>query len=113
MFRLSLLLSIFMTIKGCSSNVVSIEERNQLIKFSYASCLSNYFKSEGINRDDIKAVSAGMVEKSEISIEKFRDLAVAIRDFNPNHQSKNNINIQLLKCFYLDDSQTINEIIGH
>ncbi|BFM09636.1 hypothetical protein [Halioxenophilus aromaticivorans] len=70
--------------------------------FAKASCFSWYFKKKGYELDDIKSISGGIVELGSHSAKKFRDVAFLVKDYNPKVTSKNNIDIDLQKCFLLD-----------
>lgn len=99
---------------SCAANSESINslKNNDLMKFAYANCLFQYFKSEGIDTTDIRNISGGIVEKSSISINLFQDISMAISNFNPDIKTKNKINIKLKKCFYLEKSTDLQSILN-
>ena len=108
-----LLLLFMVVVSGCAS--IAVERNNSsepLAKFAYANCLMWYFESKKYNTEDIRAISGGIVETSKISIDKFQEIALFIKDYNPNLGTKHNIDKNLLRCFNLEKSKELNAIIA-
>ena len=74
--------------------------------FAKASCFSWYFKKKGYELDDIKSISGGIVELGSHAADKFREVAFLVKDYNPSLSSKNNIDIDLQKCFLMEKDPT-------
>lgn len=99
-------------LNGCATlKSETNQDRSDLAKFAYANCLLWYFESKGYETTDIRAISGGIVETSDISLEKFQDIALAVKSYNPVIKTKNNIDRNLLKCFYLKDDEELNEYL--
>ena len=84
--------------------------KNELKKFSYANCLMWYFESKGYDTEDVRSISGGIVETSNISLDKFQEIALIVKEYQPEMETKNNIDINLLKCFYLEESAELNKV---
>ena len=99
---------------SCASNSESVSSvrYNDIMKFSYANCLFQYFKSEGIDTTDIRNISGGIVEKSSIPLDLFQDISISISNYSPIIKTKNNINIKLYKCFHLEGNADLQKIIN-
>lgn len=100
---------------SCASNSKHVEPSNynELMKFAYANCLFQYLKSENIDTTDIRHISGGIVEKSSTPINIFQKISIIISNYNPNIETKNDINIKLNKCFHLENSKELNKIISN
>jgi len=96
---------------GCASSV-KVNETETLYKYAHANCIFWYFKEKGYNTDDIRLISGGMVETSSISIEKFQNIALFIKDYEPQIDTKNNIDSKLNRCFVLESSAELKNIIN-
>ena len=60
---------------------------------------------------EIKKITAGVVEMSTYSAEKFQKVALLVKDYSPNTYTKQNIDIKLSKCFSLNsDSEFLAKI---
>jgi len=93
---------------GCASNIVSKSGHNKPLKnFAYASCLLGYFESKGYDTSDIRSISGGIVETSDVSLDKFQEMALLVKRFSPDLSTKQDINKKLLKCFYLESDPEI------
>lgn len=99
---------------SCASNSRNTNslKNNDIMRFAYANCLFQYFKSEGIDTTDIRHISGGIVEKSSIPINLFQDISMIISNFNPDVKTKKKISTKLNKCFYLDDSTELQNILN-
>ena len=71
-----------------------------------------YFESKGYDTSDIRSISGGIVETSNISIERFQEMALLVKKYTPQLETKQNINKELLKCFHLDADIEINNKIN-
>jgi len=61
-----------------------------------------YFKKMNYSTKDIKAISGGIVELGTYSAEKYSKVAFLVKEYKPNIQTKQNIDIELLKCFQME-----------
>lgn len=110
-------LAIIFTIllSACSSVSVSPEKQDSrsstLYKYAQSSCIFWYFKSKEYDTEDIRAISAGIVETSNISLDVFTNISLFIKDYSPELSSKNDIDINLNKCFHLKESKRLTTII--
>ncbi|WP_163132400.1 hypothetical protein [Agarivorans sp. Alg241-V36] len=98
------LLAITLSTIGFSS-VVSSEQRqldNSVLSFARSNCLFWYFKSQGYDTTDIRKISSGIVEMSTYSADKYQDLAMLVKEYSPEISTKQNLDLQLGKCFVLD-----------
>ena len=105
-----LFLTVFVT--GCvDNNTLTQEKNNQLKKFAYANCLMWYFESKGYETKDIRNISGGIVETSNISLDTFQEVALIVKEYQPTIESKHNIDINLLKCFHLESYGKLNKVL--
>lgn len=100
----------------CMSGCTAFEPKNNkvqvdLAKFAYANCLMWYFEFKGYDTKDIRAISGGIVETSDISIETFQNIALSVKSYNPDIKTKNNIDINLLKCFHLEENEELKKYL--
>lgn len=82
-----------------------------LYEYSQANCLYWYFENKGYDTSDIRSISGGMVEISGESIEKFQEISLFIKNYRPDIKTKNNIDVDLYRCFHLRDSEELKNII--
>tara|TARA_B100001063_G_C16353170_1_gene352362 strand:+ start:95 stop:433 length:339 start_codon:yes stop_codon:yes gene_type:complete len=109
-----LLVFIFLILTGCGAKKEIIKNTsNELEKFAYANCLMWYFDLKGYDSSDLRAISGGIVEKSDISIDQFQKVALIVKDLQLDLQTKNNIDNNLLKCFNLDKSDELSKVLGN
>lgn len=112
MTKLLLLFLVIAVVTGCASSDSESNNSNKLLyKFAYANCLMWYFESKKYNTDDIRAISGGIVETSNVSIDKFQEIALFIKDYDPNLEAKQDIDKKLLRCFNLEKSEKLKAII--
>jgi hypothetical protein len=98
---------------GCAiSNAKVNNEANEKNKFALTNCLMWYMQSKGYDTEDIRSISGGIVETSDISLDEFQKIALLVKEYEPTIQTKQNIDINLLKCFYLEESEELNKILG-
>lgn len=97
--------SIFLV--SCSSNPVNHDD--DLLRFANSNCFFWYFKSKDLNTDEIKKITAGIVEKSSLSADKFQQVAFLVKDYKPAIETKSDVDVQLAKCFTLVDDSAFNE----
>ena len=108
---LIILLPLSIYLSGCAgSNTLVQEKPSELKKFAYANCLMWYFESKGYDTEDVRSISGGIVETSNISLDKFQEIALIVKEYQPEMETKNNIDINLLKCFYLEESAELNKV---
>ena len=98
---------------GCaSSSLIAKEKSNELEKLAFANCFMWYLKSKGHDTKDIRAISGGIVEKSDVSLERFQEIALIVKEYHPSLETKNNIDLNLLKCFHLEESEKLNKVLA-
>jgi len=113
---LSLVLSLF--IVACSDSAHEAgggnrQSDSELLRFAEANCFFWYFKKKGYNDRDIGGISGGIVEMGSYGPEDYRKIAFFVRDHKPPIITKNEIDIDLLKCFRLrEDSEFIDFLKG-
>lgn len=100
----------FAVLFSCSSNQPAqvgktSYQNDELLRFAEASCFSWYFRKNQYNDESIRGIAGGIVELSTYSAEKFRNTALLVRDYKPALESKNNIDIDLAKYFYLESDK--------
>jgi hypothetical protein len=92
---------------GCSTPYETIENGPQqsfeeLLDFAKANCFFWYFKKKGYDLEDIRSISGGIVEMGSYSADRYQQVSLMVRDYFPSIETKQNIDIDLLKCFILD-----------
>ena len=75
-----------------------------LVAFSHANCLFWYFQGQGWDTDGIRGIAGGFVEKGTHAAETYAEIAEFIRGYRPPLQTKEDVDIRLLRCFHLNDS---------
>src|SRR5690554_4851309 len=102
-----ILVSLFLS--GCAAYKTGKDKaQSDLTKFAYANCLMWYFESKGNDTEDIRAISGGMVENSVICVKRFQKLLLAVMSYSSDIESKNNVDLNLLKCFHRKDYEKLN-----
>jgi len=104
-----ILFSIILNLSSCTSHQTKGEDA--LVTFAKSNCFFWYFKSQNIDTTQIKKITAGVVEMSSYSSEKFQKVAFLVKNYSPNTYTKKNIDIDLSKCFSLNsDSEFLGKI---
>lgn len=104
-----ILFSFILNLSSCASP--QIKNEDALVTFAKSNCFFWYFKSQNIDTTEIKKITAGVVEMSSYSAEKFQEVAFLVKSYSPNTYTKQNIDIELSKCFSLDsDSEFLGKI---
>ena len=104
---------VIVIVSGCASSGIERSNSNEsLTKFAYANCLMWYFESKKYNTDDIQAISGGIVETSNVSIDKFQEIALFIKNYDPSLETKQDIDKKLLRCFNLERSEKLKAILS-
>jgi len=75
---------------------------SELLQFAKANCLFWYFKKKGYDVQDIRAISGGMVELGSAAAEQYERIAQLVKDYKPQLTSKQEIDVDLLKCFTME-----------
>lgn len=98
---------------GCSivGKSSSSEDQRNMYKYAQVNCLFWYFSEKGYDTKDIRSISGGIVETSNISIDQFQEIALFMKSYAPEIKSKNNIDPKLARCFQLERSSELNSII--
>ncbi len=84
----------------------------ELLEFAKANCFFWYFKKKGYDLEDIRAISGGIVELGSYSAERYQQVSLMVRDYSPAIETKQNIDIDLLKCFTLDGDEEFLRSLG-
>lgn len=66
----------------------------------------------GYSTKDIRTISSSLVELGSGSADNYHKISLFIRNYKPEIATKNNIDIDLLKCFSLDKSDELNKLIN-
>ena len=111
----SVLVLLSILLCSCSSILTSSESQNDrsdtLYKYAYSSCIFWYLNNKKYDTKDIRSISAGIVESSNISLNVFTGISLFIKDYSPKLLSKNDIDVELNRCFHLEGSKELREII--
>lgn len=111
----TLFLPLFLTIIFLGGCVISDNKdpdmHHLLYKYAQSNCLFWYFTEKGYDTKDLRSISGGIVEKSEVSLDRFQEIALFLKDFSSNLESKNNIDPRLSGCFELESNKELKEII--
>ncbi|WP_281561575.1 hypothetical protein [Thalassomonas sp. RHCl1] len=99
-FTLACLLSLF----SCSITKAD-RNNNALLDFAKSNCFFWYFKSQNYDTEEIGKITSGIVEMSSYSAEKFQKVALLVKEYAPNVHTKQNVDIQLAKCFILESDK--------
>ncbi|MBB1474119.1 hypothetical protein ACED29_10255 [Shewanella sp. 5S214] len=107
----SLLICSALILFGCSEVIKNKYHADDLLDFAESNCIFWYFKSKDYDLSDIKKITSGIVELSNYSADKFQQTAILVKEYDPEVSSKENIDIELLKCFILKkDQQFLNKL---
>lgn len=94
---------------GCAHAPKSNTQHNQvdsstesLKNFALAQCLIRYFEAKGYDSTDLKKISGGIVESTDIGLEEFEELVYRIRSVDAQNATKQDINPLLTQCFHLE-----------
>ncbi len=74
----------------------------ELLDFAKANCLYWYFSKKGYDLKDIRGISGGIVELGSNSAEEYERVSLLVKQYHPPLQTKQNIDIDLLKCFTME-----------
>lgn len=77
------------------------EINRELLEFANANCFFWYFKKKNYDLKDIRAISGGIVETGSFSPDKYQQISMLVKEYSPNIQTKQNIDVDLYKCFKL------------
>lgn len=77
------------------------EVNQELLEFANANCFFWYFKKKNYDLKDIRAISGGIVETGLFSPDKYQQVSMLVKEYSPNIQTKQNIDVDLYKCFKL------------
>lgn len=94
---------------SCTS--IQKTDSDNLYKFAQANCLYWYFEKKNYDTTDIRSISGGFVEKSDSSLDKFQEITMFVKSYTPRLDSKNNIDVDLNRCFQLSESNELMMII--
>src|SRR5690554_5319492 len=81
---------------SCAATTDSNPDRTEILyKYAQSSCIFWYLKDKGYDTSDIRAISGGIVEKSDISLDKFQSISFFVKEYTPTILTKNNIDVRL------------------
>lgn len=86
--------------------------KDELLRFAKANCMYWYFKKMKYDTKDIRLVTSGIVEVGSQSAEKYEKIAISMKKYNPSVSTKNNVDVDLLKCFIFDADEEFMASIG-
>ena len=99
-------------VPDCTDSSITAEStESNLRQFAYANCLFWYLKKMGYDTKDIRAISGGIVELGYSSADKYQKISIFVKNYKPDVKTKNEIDVDLLKCFMLDQSEELNQLI--
>lgn len=105
------------TLSGCAAPEPKVSDEARAIEqnlkqFAYANCLFWHFSSKGYSTDDIRAIAGGYVEVGTAPPEAYEEIALFIKDYQPETGTKQDIDPSLSRCFVLEASGRLDEIVG-
>ena len=102
---------------GCSTQAVKTSAKqstDELLEFAKANCFFWYFKNNNYDLQDIRAISGGIIEMGSYSADKYQQVSLLVKEYQPLITTKQNIDVDLLKCFQLERDaefiRSLNEI---
>ena len=104
--------TLIVTCVSCALNPAASSYNNELMKFTYANCMLQYFQSKNYDVADIRNISGGIVELGNHSIDRYAEISQAVKQFSYLVGTKNNIDPLLNKCFHLDESDDIMRLLS-
>ena len=81
---------------------IVVQQDNELLQFAQANCFFWYFQKKGYALQDIQAITGGLVERGSASPEQYEQVADLVKNYRPQLITKQQIDIDLLKCFKLE-----------
>jgi len=86
--------------------------KDELLRFAKANCMYWYFKKMKYYTKDIRLVASSIVEVGSQSADKYEKIAISMKNYKPSVSTKNNIDVDLLKCFVFDADEEFMASIG-
>ncbi|GGP79725.1 hypothetical protein GCM10009410_10340 [Shewanella ulleungensis] len=99
LIRITITINILAFISGCSVAKPTYGDTDALLDFAESNCIFWYLKSKDYEVSDIKKVTAGIVEMSTYSANKFQQTALLVKEYKPDISRNDNVDLDLLKCF--------------
>ncbi|MCB2182654.1 MAG: hypothetical protein KQH63_11540 [Desulfobulbaceae bacterium] len=87
------------------------EQQDELLEFAEVSCMSFYFEKMNYDLQDIQAIAGGIVEMGSYPLSTYQEVALLTREYMPDLKSKQNIDVDLWKCFRLDSDEEFVEML--
>ena len=113
MKRLISCLLFILILSGCVTTTSNKNTpSNVLMQFAFANCLMVYLEEKNYDSYDVRAIAGGIVETSDVSLDKFQGHSAICKKLRPENRTKQNIDRKLLKCFHLDSSTELKAIIN-
>lgn len=105
--RCILLAFLIIFLSGCATQNIANKSKSQqspeeLLEFAKTNCFFLYFKKKGYDLKDIGSISGGIVEMGSYSADRYQQVSLLVQNYSPSIRTKQNIDIDLLKCFQLD-----------
>ena len=85
---------------------------NELLDFAQANCFFWYFKKKGYDLEDIRSISGGIVETGSYSADRYQQVSLMVKSYSPSIETKQNIDIDLLKCFHLSKDSDFIKLVS-
>ncbi len=87
---------------SCVQAAEPLPPQAELLEFAKANCLLQYFQKKGYDLHDILSISGGIAELGSASPEQYEQAAMLVKNYRPPLKTKQNIDIDLLKCFKME-----------
>jgi len=105
--RILYIILLFLLVSACANtnNRQSLDKnikQDELLEFAKVNCMFWYFKKLDYDLKDIRAISGGIVELGTYSADTYQKIALLTKEYTPKISTKQNIDIDLLKCFKFD-----------
>jgi len=96
--------AVFLSLFSCSTTEAN-KDNDALLQFAKSNCFFWYFKSQNIDTEEIGKITSGIVEMSTYSAEKFQKVALLVKEYTPDVNTKQNVDVRLAKCFMLGSDE--------
>lgn len=117
MIRVIAFIIILVSLPISASSNIQVPINGQLIQFAKANCLYQYFQHKNYDLNDIRNISAGIVQTSSLAPETFVEVSRLVKNYEPEVKYKKDTSPLLVKCFTLDSDpvflRKINSLTHH
>ena len=87
------------------------ETETNLRDFALANCFSGYLQKKDQDVTDIQGISGGYLETGDSQLEVYMEIADTVEAWKPDIRSKQDMDIDLVKCFHLDENEKLEALI--